>query len=189
MKIELNSIVITMICEKCKGEHEGSYGSGRFCSKFCASAFSTQEKRLIINEIVRYKIKERGSAGFIHLNSGEVRAKREATMIARYGTKGFPKDSGANAIRLKHQLIYEKGNFLEMSENQRRRKLLEECNGYCTNCNVNEWRGQTLTLEMDHIDGNVRNNSKENLRMLCPNCHSLTPTFRKPKRLLNTNVD
>ncbi|MFA6159158.1 MAG: HNH endonuclease signature motif containing protein [Candidatus Paceibacterota bacterium] len=35
-----------------------------------------------------------------------------------------------------------------------------------------------LTLEIDHIDGNPENNEKENLRLLCPNCHSQTSTYR-----------
>jgi hypothetical protein len=35
-----------------------------------------------------------------------------------------------------------------------------------------------ITTEVEHIDGNRRNNREENLRILCLNCHSLTPTFR-----------
>jgi len=42
---------------------------------------------------------------------------------------------------------------------------------------------QPIPLELDHIDGNHQNNALDNLRLLCPNCHSLTPTFRgKNKR-------
>lgn len=38
--------------------------------------------------------------------------------------------------------------------------------------------GRDIPLELDHIDGERSNNLLENLRLLCPNCHALTPTYR-----------
>ena len=46
----------------------------------------------------------------------------------------------------------------------------------------------TLPLEIDHIDGNSENNSEENLRLICPNCHSLTPTYRGANRGNGRNI-
>jgi Zn finger protein HypA/HybF involved in hydrogenase expression len=48
----------------------------------------------------------------------------------------------------------------------------------CETCKITEWHGLPLVCELDHIDGDTSNNRLDNLRILCPNCHSQTPTFR-----------
>lgn len=58
--------------------------------------------------------------------------------------------------------------------------LLKEANYKCELCGwnkINPYSGKSC-LEIHHIDGNRENNSRENLQVLCPNCHSLTPNFR-----------
>ena len=48
----------------------------------------------------------------------------------------------------------------------------------CETCERTAWCGRPIPLELDHIDGDRDNNDLTNLRLLCPNCHAQTPTYR-----------
>ena len=66
-----------------------------------------------------------------------------------------------------------------------RKYIYESCGSACSICGWDERHpsdGAILT-EIDHIDGNAANCSPNNLRVLCPNCHSMTPTFRARNKI------
>lgn len=53
----------------------------------------------------------------------------------------------------------------------------------CERCGcLPEWRGKPLVLQIDHIDGDTLNNEPDNVRFICPNCHSQTPNFGSKNR-------
>lgn len=65
-----------------------------------------------------------------------------------------------------------------------KRYLREKSNGRCPLCGwdkVHPILGRP-PLEIDHIDGNSENNAENNLRLICPNCHALSPNFKALNR-------
>jgi len=65
-------------------------------------------------------------------------------------------------------------------QNRTKARLLREgvFQEVCAICGLApEWNGKPLTLQLDHVDGDRYNNDITNLRIVCPNCHTQTPTF------------
>ncbi len=59
------------------------------------------------------------------------------------------------------------------------RNYLLRANGHrCAICQLETWNAQLIPLELDHIDGDATRNTPENLRLLCPNCHAQTDTYK-----------
>lgn len=71
-----------------------------------------------------------------------------------------------------------------------RRYIFQKFDNKCCQCGWGQMNPYTKTipLEVDHIDGNSENNSESNLRLLCPNCHSLTSTYRGANRGHGRNI-
>lgn len=60
----------------------------------------------------------------------------------------------------------------------------------CAICGITEWQGKNLSLELDHINGINNDNRLDNLRFLCPNCHSQTVTYgSKNKKITDTKYE
>ena len=73
---------------------------------------------------------------------------------------------------------YESGKYKHLSNASIKKILLTSGKKYvCDECGISEWNGQKLSLHLEHIDGDSFNNKIENLKFLCPNCHSVTETY------------
>lgn len=166
-----------VVCEKCGIENEGTFGSGRFCSRSCAnSRIRTEETKQKISESMKKQFLEKGCP--------------EKNELQKEALK---KASRAFIEKCKKELM--EADFSTLKYDRLRKRLLAENGHICNKCKLTEWLDQPIALEVEHKDGNNQNNTRENLEMLCPNCHAQTETWRgrnkrcnKPKKVSDDEI-
>jgi 5-methylcytosine-specific restriction endonuclease McrA len=77
---------------------------------------------------------------------------------------------------LENYLLYLDGKISNPS--RVRKYTLESLGNSCSVCGISVWQDKPISLELDHVDGNSNNNHPKNLRIICPNCHSQTITYK-----------
>jgi len=152
-----------MKCENCSNEHDGKYGSGRFCSSKCARGFSTKARRVELNNRVSKSLSGRKNPNSVGFTDAQ---RKKATETLRL-----------NAIKIREWKIAYLP-FEELNKVYRRIRILEEQYNKCIICGIGTiWNNKPLSFHLDHINGNHSDNTRENLRMICPNCHTQTKNY------------
>lgn len=112
----------------------------------------------------------------LHFNS----FKRRAVKLNCYKPNKSGKGGKKNKPKIPIEDIVINLKYPQYQTYKLKNRLIKE--GYkkneCDICKITSWLGKNLTIELDHIDGDKTNHKLSNLRMLCPNCHSQTETFR-----------
>jgi len=142
-------------CPKCNKIHERK---GIFCSRSCANS-----RKFTIESIIKKSLANKKN--WKKLTEEEKKTRIEQT----YKSSKKSLEQYWKEFRLE--------NFEILGNDAKKKILFEERGEKCVQCGILEWCGKKLTLQLDHIDGNRENNIRENLRILCPNCHSLTSSY------------
>jgi tRNA G10 N-methylase Trm11 len=148
-------------CKCCNVEDAikySKYSNGEFCSSKCARSYSTKEKRNEINKKVSRKLSNHKKREYNYSGTKIIE------MIEK--RKKYWDERNKNA------------DFNTLGIDGRRKRVILEQDGKCNKCGLSTWLGEKIPMELEHIDGNHSNNVRNNLEALCPNCHSLTPTWR-----------
>lgn len=130
-----------------------------FCSSSCAATFNNKKKAESRTKIIRI-CQHPTCNNPIKCNLNTFFCSRKCyndnQRLERFKRV---EDGNAREWTVKEYLLYHHGNV-------------------CSGCDITSWQGKELKMDLDHIDGNPDNNTLENCRLLCPNCHRQTPTYK-----------
>jgi len=180
-------------CYNCKERHDNSFGIGAYCSKSCANRVSRNKnlsltKDLTICKFCKEKISKKEESTHIK------RVHKDININCKNCNKTI-KIGDSIGLFCSNECLYsfreikkiKENRFEDLSEGLVKKLIIKEQKGFCNRCKENKWEMKDIPLELEHKDGNHSNNKKENVECLCPNCHSLTPTWRGRNKKNNLN--
>ena len=168
-----------MICQNCGKEHDGSYGSGKFCCKSCAIAYGNKQRknRDIINKHISEGVKKYNKENpkqiiLYHYTCEKCGKEFDAPKI-RDGRHIHCEDCKRKVVHYKD--INETTSIKELSK-RTITKILNRANKGCSICGWNE-----STCDIHHIIEKSKGGTNEhnNLIIVCPNCHRIIHTTNK----------
>lgn len=181
-------------CKNCgtKIERNGlspsKYIKKKFCSKGCASSYNSRNQKIKNIGFLDFDLELKSEISDFRCLNCQSQILHRNKFCSNKCHRDFQyKDYIAKWQR--HEVTGIKGKNGQLS-NYVRRYIFEKFQSKCSKCGWSETNPYTNTvpLEIEHIDGNWENSYEENLDLLCPNCHSLTSTYRGANRGHGRNI-
>jgi 5-methylcytosine-specific restriction endonuclease McrA len=149
-------------CPKCPNVHNKP---GIYCCRKCAnSRIWTDEDKIKKSQSAKKSDKVRESI----LITNKERNKKSLLVSKNL-------DKRSETCKERRSVKFNLGLLADASTIK---KVLIERYGYsCMKCGISEWMNEPISLQLDHVNGLSNNNLPDNVRLLCPNCHSQTPTY------------
>lgn len=155
------------ICPKCGKQHEKR---GAYCCQSCANSrkWSEDHKRRLST---------------ICKNSEKVIKFTTDPNTTKRRVETYKKTIEQRRLDKIQEILL--ADFDELKMYCKKIRIFHEQGCACNRCKNTTWQDQNIPLELEHIDGNNQNHNRENLELLCPNCHALTDTWRGRNRKNN----
>lgn len=150
--------MIAKICAHC-GSKLTRYEQKKFCSSSCAASFNNP-----------LKPKRKAETSNCLVCSKSVPKKYRACSIA------------CNVIYRRKLLDEKILQGLVKTRKTLRLFLIRRDGHKCSVCLNEKWMGEPIPLDLDHVDGNAGNDTLCNIRVICPNCHAQTPTYKNKNK-------
>lgn len=168
------------------------------CSKECARELTkklTLETRECLHCKTLFEAKKSDPKKFCsqscsasYNNTGKVKNKTRSVNVTRFCAHCGKEITGSGLKYCSHKcssdFVAKKAmdeyttTWTATPQSELPKKHIISTKGYsCEICGISDWQGKPIVLQLDHIDGNADNNHEDNLRLLCPNCHTQTDTF------------
>jgi 5-methylcytosine-specific restriction endonuclease McrA len=156
-------------CLKCKMPHDGLFASGKYCSRSCSNSRGPRTEHF--KKLVSKKL-----TGVLPWNAGKKLSDDHKEKIAQ------------SLVGISKSKITNEDVFIENSSYARhliKKRIIEHklIEYKCKCCGLTDiWNNKKISLQLDHINGVNDDHRLQNLRFLCPNCHSQQDTYASKNR-------
>lgn len=171
------------LCQNCNNKIPYSRRENIYCSSSCSASINnkkrvrkTKKEKVIRREDLKIKVKKEKKV------KEKIKICKHCGMEHKekyFAVKCFQRVEFINKIRM--WCLGEDISGGKIIQNPVIiKRIVIVMNGYkCERCGISDsYNNKPLILHLEHIDGDATNNKKDNVCLLCPNCHSLTPTFK-----------